>query len=419
MRKLTILVLVCLSLTMLVPADAQDTVTLQFWSRLGDNQQVSDMVAEWNQAHPEIQVEYQGIPSSDYRTKLLASVAGGTAPDIVGMDVAIMPQYSGLGALLALDDRIPEDMRSDFASGLWFSNTFNDQTFGVPWWSDPSALFYNETLFEQAGIQQPPETWDDLKADAAAITALTTDPSDPIYGVVMNVIQPGVMFTWLPYLWGNGGDLLDANNCAAFNTEAGAQAMQVWVDIVQNGDMPRSAVYGESADPLNSLFYSNHLGMMTGSAALYDQALKVNPDLKINTVVMPRSADGQHSSYLGGDNLVIMNGSKYADQAWQFIQFMVDPTRMSEMAAANHGVFIAGMMSRTSAYSEDHFTQYPYQRAFADAQAVGRAPNTTYISEIRMPIWQDFQAALDGTMSVQDALNDSETQVNDITGCTS
>lgn len=181
MKKLLILSICLIVATASLSLAQTESVTLQFWTRLADNPQVQQVVDQWNAEHPEIQIEYQGIPSADYRTALLAAVAGGTAPDIVGMDVAIMPQYSGLGALLPLDEYISDELRADYAAGLWFSSTLGDQTVGVPWWSDPSAMFYNIDLLEQAGVE-PPETWEELKAVAAAVSDLSDDPETDIFG---------------------------------------------------------------------------------------------------------------------------------------------------------------------------------------------------------------------------------------------
>jgi ABC-type glycerol-3-phosphate transport system substrate-binding protein len=418
MKKLFILS-ICLILAAASLTLAQtEPATLRFWTRLADNPQVQQVVDEWNAEHPDIQIEYEGIPSADYRTKLLAAVAGGTAPDIVGLDVAIMPQYSGLDALLPLDDYISDDLRADFPEGLWFSSIFDGQTVAVPWWSDPSAMFYNIDLFEQAGVE-PPETWEELKAAAAAISDLSDDAENDIFGATNVVIVPGNLFTWLPYFWGAGGELLDENNCAAFNTEAGAGAMQLWVDIVQAGDMPRSAIYGENSEPVQALFFSNRLGMYTSGPSLYRRAMEINPDLNIGSIVMPRSETGQHSSYLGGDNLVILNTSEHPDEAWQFIEYMIDSERMQTLAAENNGIYIEGLITRTSAFADDHFERWPYQRGFVEAQQYGRTPNSTLISEIRVPLWENFQAAQDGAMTVQEALDDAEMRVNEITGCTS
>ncbi len=386
-------------------------VTLQFWTRLADNTQIDKVVKDFNAANPDIEVIHQGIPGADYRTKLLASVAGGNPPDIVGMDVAIMPIYFGQKALLPLDDylmKAGDSFVNDYGAGLFFSSRYEGKTYGVPWWSDPSIMIYNQTLMDQAGVSQVPETYDDLLSAAKAITKSSGDPATDVYGAIFPVISPSVMFTWLPYLWGAGGDFVDQNGCAGFNNAAGEEAMGLWVNLYNSGYMPRSAVFGQSSDELNKLFFSNRAGFMVSGLSLIDQAKKVNPDIKLGAAVMPRPANGKHSSYLGGDNLVIMKNTKYPDQAWKFIQYMVDAQRMNELAMTNNGIYIDGLPTRLSAMTDQYFTQFPYAKVAAEAQKVGRAPNTPYLTEARVPVYDAFQEALTGKKTIQQALADAE-----------
>lgn len=398
------------------------SVSLQFWGRLTENKQIDALVKAWNDKNPNISVKYQGLPADQYRTKLLTATAAGNAPDIVGMDVAIMPQYMDQDSLHPLDDYIAAagaDFRADFPAGLWLSATKANKTYAVPWWADPSGMFYNLDLFKKAGIDTAPETWDDLMTAAKATTETKGGPSSAVYGAVFPAIGPSVMFTWLPFLWGNGGDLLDAKNCSAFNDQAGIQAMQLWVDLFQKGYMPRSAVLGQSSDELTQLVISNRAAMYVGGSSLINYAAVNAPDVKLGTAVMPRPANGKHSSYLGGDNLVIMNKSEHPDEAWQFIQFMIEADQMRQFATANDGVWVDGMMTRTSAYSDDFYTKYPLLKPFADALKIGRTPGTPLLSQIRVPVWNNFQEAFLDKKSVEQAMKDAQAAVNKITGCTS
>ena len=399
---------------------AQDSVTLQFWGRLTDSPQIDALVSEWNEANPNVQVEYQGFPADQYRTKLLTAASTGSAPDVVGMDVAIMPQYMEQGALVALDDFISEagsGFRDDFPEGLWVSATYEGSTYAVPWWADPSALYYNVDLFNDAGIEAAPETWDDLMAAAEATSNVSGNPSSDVYGAIFPAIGPWVMYVWCPFLWANGGSLLDADNCATFQNEAGVEAMQLWVDLFQEGYMPRSAVLGQSSGDLEQLLLSNRAAMYLTGPGLINYAAENAPDVNLGTAMMPRPVDGDHSSYLGGDNLVIMQDSDYPEEAWEFIQFMVDSQRMQSFATDNVGVWVEGLMTRNSAFTEDFYSTNPLLRPFADALEVGRTPGTPLLSEIRVPIWNNFQEAMLGNKSTEEAMADAQADVNEITGC--
>ena len=395
-------------------------VTLQFWGRQPENVHISAVVQEWNETHPDVQVEYQGLPPDQYRTKILTAMAAGNAPDVIGMGVGIMPQYMEQGTLLALDDFIeaePSGFRDDFAEGLWVSATHEGTTYAIPFWSDPSALYYNVDLFNEAGITEAPETWDDLMAAAEATSNVSGNPSSDVYGAIFPAIGPWVMFVWLPFVWGNGGSLLEDSNCAAFQNEAGTEAMQLWVDLFQEGYMPRSAVLGSGSDELVSLVLSNRAAMYIQGPNLVQFAAENAPDINLGTALMPRPVDGTHSSYLGGDNLVITRDSDHPEEAWEFIKFMMDAERMRDLTLGNNGIWIEGLMTRESAFTDAFFEEYPLLRPFAEAQEVGRTPAIPLLSEVRVPIWNNFQEAMLGNKSVEDAMADAQAEVNEITGC--
>jgi len=394
--------------------------SIQFWTRLGAEKQPADMSDEWNKAHPETQVVYQGIPGGDYRTKLLASVAGGNPPDVVGMDIVLMPVYTDQNALLAIDDYLTAEgaaFKNDFKQGLWVSTVDKGKTYAIPWWSDPSALFFNVEMATAAGFPKGPQTWDELKAIAKSATKLTGNPDTDIYGMVFPVISPS-MFTFLPYLWSAGADLLDQNNCAGFNNDGGRAALQLLTDLFQNGWMPRSALYGTDGTALANIFASGHAAMYVSGPAILAQVAKVKPDLKVGAVPMPGPTPGKQSSFLGGDNLVAMKATKFPKQSWEFMKFIVGAELMRKYTLANNGVYCTGLMTRTSAYTPDYFQKFPIQESLQKTAEVGRAPwPSTYLTEARVPLYNAMQAAMGGQQTVQKALAEAEPKVNQITGC--
>lgn len=402
------------------PVAPAGKASIQFWTRLGAEPQPPAMTDEWNKAHPETQVTYQGVPGADYRTKLLASVAGGNPPDVVGMDIVLMPVYTDQGALLELDQNLAAEgpsFKNDFKQGLWASTLDKGKTYAIPWWSDPSALFFNVEMATAAGYPNGPQTWDELKAIAKSATKTTGNPDTDIYGAIFPVISPS-MFTFLPFLWSAGADLLTEDGCAGFNNAGGIATLQLWTDLFQNGWMPRSALFGNDGTALQNLFASAHAAMWVGSPSILVRVAAVKPDLKVGAVPMPGPTPGHQSSFLGGDNLVAMKASKFPKQSWDFMKFIVGADLMRKYAFANNGVYCTGMMTRTSAFTPEYFQKFPIQQALQKTAEVGRAswPNLN-VTEARVPLYNAMQAAMGGQSTVAAALKEAEPKVNAITGC--
>src|SRR5215218_8342508 len=69
-------------------AAAQDETTVKFWSHTHPPmvEQYETMIPEFEEANPDITVEYEVIPNMEFGTKMLTSMGTGTGPDVINMD---------------------------------------------------------------------------------------------------------------------------------------------------------------------------------------------------------------------------------------------------------------------------------------------------------------------------------------------
>src|SRR5260221_12500168 len=95
-------------------------------------------------------------------------------------------------------------------------------------------------MFADAGISSPPATWADLTEDAAKLT------KSPVYGLDFSATNSEeATWQWEPFLWSNGGKLLDLTAAPA------KAALQVWTDFVQKGSVSRDVVNWNQGDVAN------------------------------------------------------------------------------------------------------------------------------------------------------------------------
>jgi ABC-type glycerol-3-phosphate transport system substrate-binding protein len=123
------------------------------------------IVGMWNDAHPEMPVEQSIINHEDFKQAIRAYLTADPAPDV-------MTWFAGNRAAFFVDRGLIADI-----SDMWNANGFNetyapgfralaatgtDGIYFLPtsyyWW----AIYYRPSLFEQAGIMEVPQTWDDL-----------------------------------------------------------------------------------------------------------------------------------------------------------------------------------------------------------------------------------------------------------------
>ncbi len=111
-----------------------------------------------------VQIEVQPTPAQDYETRMRTMIAGGTAPDVMRINDDFVRGYTAEGALLDMSSFLERD---GLTGEGFFETIYNfprQPTGEYTAWSvgcQPNVIFYNKTMFEEAGVPLPPTTWTD------------------------------------------------------------------------------------------------------------------------------------------------------------------------------------------------------------------------------------------------------------------
>ncbi|MFJ6721288.1 MULTISPECIES: extracellular solute-binding protein [unclassified Streptomyces] len=122
---------------------------------------------DFTAANPDLKVEVQLLPWADIDREVSRMVKAGNAPDM-----ALMGSYSDFaaqGKLYSADDLLTVTAEANFLQPLTEAGSVGSTLYGLPFVASSRLLFYNDTLFKQAGLNNAPKTWADLKSDAKAL----------------------------------------------------------------------------------------------------------------------------------------------------------------------------------------------------------------------------------------------------------
>jgi multiple sugar transport system substrate-binding protein len=136
-------------------------LALAWWGNPTRNKNTDAMIAAYQQANPNVKISGQPGEFSSYWDKLATQTAGGTAPDIIQMDMNYISEYGSRNALLDLKD---VDV-SKFVEGTVDSGKINDTLVGVNAGINSALFFANPKIFEKAKVELPDDTtwtWDQL-----------------------------------------------------------------------------------------------------------------------------------------------------------------------------------------------------------------------------------------------------------------
>ena len=218
-------------------------------------------VDAFNKSNKSIQIDYQeqGAVTQDLHDKFV-TVAGAKDPsaDIVSMDVPFVPEFAAAGWTIPVDDILPKDEQAKFFQGTLHGATYEGKLWGVPWFNNGPGLYYRKDLFDAKGLK-PPKTYDELLSAAKALQ--TAD----MVGFAMQLNQgEGGIISWMEYLWGYGGDLVDDKlNVVVDQGTAGVDGMQKILDFVYKDKiLPEAALQFKLGADVGNLFGGGKAAMI-------------------------------------------------------------------------------------------------------------------------------------------------------------
>ncbi len=298
-----------------------------------------ELIAKFEAANPKIKVNYVNVPFDQARDKFkTAAQSGAGAPDVMRAEVAWTPEFASLGYLSALDGTPALDKAEDYLAGPVGSTKFNGKTYAIPQVTDTLALLYNKKLLADAGIANPPATMAELKDAGLKLKA------NKVEGLYLN---PGGYFL-LPFIYGEGGDLLNVDSKkVTVNAPEAVKGLQTVQDLIASGAAAKPALT-DGYNNMQTLFKEGKVGMViNGPWSVADDlsgaAFKDKSNLGIAPI--PAGSTGKAGSPVGGHNYAIYAGSAVIPAAERFIAFM---------NSAESQAFLAGKLgllpTRTSAY---------------------------------------------------------------------
>lgn len=370
----------------------EDRVTITFQEQFSDAEsaQFEKQLADFETANPLITVKLIRDNDASYYDKLTTQITAGKGPDLARVEPPRASQFIAAGWALPLGDSAGS--KDDFFPASLESVTKDGKLYGVPVDLSALALFYRTDLFEAAGIDNPPTTWEEFAADAQKLTSGDT------HGVGLFGGWGG--FEFYPWLWQAGAEVLNEDQTeAVFNSPDAVRALQLWVDL-QKTSMP-DGMATATEDDLKGPFVSGNLAMMTSGPWMIPSMKTAGIDSK--WAVAPLPEDQQAATVLGGLDLLVLKNTEHADAAKTFVKWLMQDSVQKEWASA-----LGYIPVKSTLYEDPTFRDDPYVSAFADVLKQARSrPTIAAAGDIDTALGKAVQAALSGTQSAQAALDEA------------
>ncbi|MDH6144424.1 MULTISPECIES: extracellular solute-binding protein [Kitasatospora] len=356
------------------------------------------VIADFEKKYPNIKVNYVNVPFGDAQNKVKNAFSTGSgAPDVIRSEIAWTPELAADHYLLPLDGTSALVNADDFLPNPVAATKYDGKTYAVPQVTDTMALFYNKKMFAAAGIATPPKSIDELKADSAQIkqklgkTGFYLRGDDPYWS--------------LSFLYGEGGDLVDANSkTVTVDNAAGVKAFSTIKDLVDSGAAKTSVTDGWAN--MMSDFQSGNVAMMINGpwslATINSGGGEFTDKSNLGIAVVPAGSVTQAAPQ-GGQSYAIYAGSKATAASEVFVQYMASPEAQTKIFQGT-----GALPTRKSVWAEPAIADTDEAKFFKDA--IDKAHQRPWIPEggtLFDPLKTEYTAMLSGKESPQTAVKNT------------
>jgi multiple sugar transport system substrate-binding protein len=328
-------------------------------------------------------------------------VSGKPSVDVMFISDESTPGFVAAGWLEPLDDIHTAAFKADYPDYINdYDNTWNVKDGHIyrltAQWS-VCLYFTQDEALKSIGAKVP-TSWDDITALVPAAKARK------MYAFGDSVAKPALAFVdaaWLTLQ--AGGDIFDFG-------EPTANAFQFVKNLIDSGGFPKEAI-GWTYDQSNAAYTQNKFLSMRQWNYFTDVAAAAKPWYspdKATVSLPPAGKGGSPASYGGGWGLAVPKKAANVDGAKQFISYMLDPSRSTQVATASANWAVPRKSNSSLAKTNALFAA---QQKYGDAGVMKARPFRTKINDAQSVVDDVFTAYLSGQQSLSAAMSTGQSRI--------
>jgi multiple sugar transport system substrate-binding protein len=276
-----------------------------------------------------IKVKLEVVPWSDLLNRILTATTSGQGPDVLNIGNTWSASLQATGALLPWDEKNFDKIggKDRFVdSALGSTGVQGQDPAAVPLYSMAYALYYNKQMFADAGITEPPATWDELVAAGQKLSkdgkwglgAEGSNPSENIHHAFVFAKQ-------------HGADFFTADGKPDFTDDGVVAAVQQYVDLMAKDKIiaPGNAEYAQNQSVSDFAKGKNAMLLwQSASANLASQGMSEDAYGIAPVPVRSGTPGGgtNVNSMVAGINMAVFKNTDNLDGATRFVKFMTSDT---------------------------------------------------------------------------------------------
>jgi multiple sugar transport system substrate-binding protein len=394
-----ILTLAAAAVTLAGAANAAEVKELRFMDVIPNaerGEHFQKMVNDYNARAKGVRVVFESTPWGEAHQKLVTQGSTNSMPDVFVMHQQWYAEFISAGWVMKLDDFYDNKFAHKKEYIPYVSNVLieYDQrearggVYGLPDGLTTHAMFVRSDWIKEAGLSlESLETWDGIFAAAEALNK----PEKNQYGFSYRGGRMGGEQMGMYVMSELGGRVFDDDGKCLFNSEKGKAAIKRYTDIYMKNLAPKDSINWAYSEMVQG-FTSGLTGILNQTTEVVATCAEAMREGTWTTVPFPRAGDGNLYSKADSFVLSVAAGTKYPEEAYDFISYMLSPEVNREYCKVNLYIpvmkgaeddpyFNEGAMSGfVRGMNDPRFVREPYYGYFPE---LGEFMETIYDAEIQ------------------------------------
>jgi multiple sugar transport system substrate-binding protein len=375
---------------------------------------VQEILDKWNAEHPDEEATLIELPESadQQRAQMIQNAeTQSDAYDLISVDNVWTAEFAANRYIVELpEDEFPVD---EMLEPVIDSARYLDKLYAIPQASDGGMLYYRTDLLEAAGIAEPPGTWQELIDQCEQIQATPEGQGVDCYAGQFEKYE-GLTVNASEAINSAGGEVTDESGKPNVNTPEAAEGLNFLVNGFKEGYIPAEAItymeeQGRRAFQEGRLIFHRQWPYIYSLANATDGSSQVVG--KFAVAPLP-GLDGPGASSLGGHAMGISTYSKNKASALEFLKFYTSEENSKAFMERGSLAPIYTSIYDDAALQE----KYPYLPVLKESilSAVPR-PKVVRYGDATLAIQDAAYAALNGDMTTEEALEQLQTKLEELT----
>lgn len=345
-------------------------IRLSSWvSSPSETRLLKETIASFEQKNPDIPVKHEPIPGN-YSEKIQLMLGTYTAPDLFYLKGEFAPSYMRYNILMPLNDFVnqsPDFNLDDFYPSLLEAFMKDSVYYGFPKDFNPYVLYYNKKMFEAAGINAPPQNWQELVDISRKLTIDEDGDGTPEqWGLVIQEALEMVM----PFVYQNGGDFQHPNGDLALTEPAFVEAVEYYYSLYQQKIATIPPKVG--TDWNGDAFGRGKCAMIFAGAWVIPFLDETYPEMEYGLAFMP--AGKKRATVAFTTAYVMPNYCDRAQQSWEVMRYLTGTEGMAQWTQLG-----LALPSRRSVAQANGFYEHPVFKYFIESAEFARVFQVDYV----------------------------------------